>query len=211
MRKSVFIVIVVLSMGLTCTKAQQTQPSEVKTTWGLKAEANMSNFYLSGIPDIKSKLNIGFTAGGFVNVDFTKRFALQGALLFTNKTSDFELNGQFEKYSYWGIEVPIYAVVKWDLPGRGRLYAGAGPYTEFGLSAHLKGKEGKRNLYDNAAMKDNNTGFGLMLGYEFPSRIQINAGYKVSVTNIIDANSSQAVLLPSAVTLGIGYRFGKQK
>lgn len=208
-RKLILTVIVLFSIGLSYAKAQQSHSSQVKTTWGLKAEANISNFYLSGIPDAKSKMNAGFAAGGFLNFDFTKHFALQGALLFNNKTSDFELNGQSGKYSYWGVEIPIYAVVKWDLPNQGRIYAGAGPYTEFGFSANLKNQDGKRDLYDHAAMKDNNTGFGLMLGYEFPTGIQINAGYKVSVTNIIDANSSKATLLPSTLTLGVGYRFGK--
>lgn len=58
-------------------------------------------------------------------------------------------------------------------------------------------------------MKDSDTGFGVKVGYEFASGLQINASYKASVTNIMDANSSDVKMYPQYVSLGIAYRFGK--
>ena len=58
-------------------------------------------------------------------------------------------------------------------------------------------------------MRDANTGFGIKVGYEFVSGLQINATYKVSVTNQLDANSSEVKIHPHVASLGIAYRFGK--
>ena len=96
-----------------------------------------------------------------------------------------------------------------------RIHLGVGPYTEFGLSAKFK-KGGTRNdLYERAsqedlpAIKDSNTGFGVMAGYEFAFGLQVNISYKVSVSNLLDANSGTARFHPQAFSLGVAYRFGR--
>lgn len=207
-RKVVFMIFFIV-IGLPCLNAQDQVREEEKVTWGIKAEANMSNFLVSGLSGSESKMKLGFTAGGFLNYNITEHFALQGELIYHYKSSDFLYDGQNNVYQYWGMEIPIYAMIYQKLSHGGRIYAGVGPYAEFGFSAELKQDGKKRNLYDDAAMNDFNSGFGIIVGYELPSQFQINAGYKVSVTNILDTNSSSATFLPVAVSLGIGYRFGK--
>ena len=191
--------------------AQNVQASVVEITWGVKAESNLSNFFILGIPDAKSKMNVVFGAGTYVNVDFNKHFGLRGGLIFNNKNSQFEYQNNRLGYQSWGVEIPIYAVVKWNMKDKSWLYIGLGPYTEFGFSATMKENGQSIDLYKDAAVNESHTGFGIIAGYEFASGIHISVGYKVSVTNILDTNSSVVTLLPASINLGVGYRFGKNR
>lgn len=92
---------------------------------------------------------------------------------------------------------------------------GVGPYTNFGFEAFFKEGGRKENLYKTGkgagvpAMKDSDTGFAFKLGYEFASGLQLNAAYKVSMTDVADANSGAAELRPQSFSFGIAYRWGK--
>lgn len=113
------------------------------------------------------------------------------------------------------MEVPIYAFYHFNFNRGNRLYIGIGPYTNFGLGASFRQDGKKTDVYEKdkekglPIMKDSDTGFGVKVGYEFASGLQINASYKASVTNIMDANSSDVKMYPQYVSLGIAYRFGK--
>jgi len=39
--------------------------------------------------------------------------------------------------------------------------------------------------------------------------LKLNATYKASVTNLLDANSNTVKMYPHAVSVGVAYRFGK--
>ncbi|MDR3339033.1 MAG: PorT family protein [Candidatus Symbiothrix sp.] len=211
MKRAVLAIAVIIGISLAQVNAQNDIPNAAKITGGLKAETNLSNFILSGMSDAKSKMNFGATFGGFLNLDVSKYFAIQGELLYHYKSSDLVRNGIKSEYQYWGIEIPIYAMFQWKTNENRRAYIGIGPYTEFGFSAKMRRDGETIDLYekDKSAMLDSNSGFGVIVGYEFARRIQINAGYKISITNILDGNSSSVTLLPAAISLGIGYRFGK--
>ena len=58
-------------------------------------------------------------------------------------------------------------------------------------------------------MKDSDTGFAFKLGYEFASGLQLNAAYKMSMTDVADANNGVAELRPLSFSFGIAYRWGK--
>jgi hypothetical protein len=191
-------------------KAEQTTP-----TLGLKAEANLSDFILSKQSNATSKMNIGASFGGLVNLNIAQYIALQGELLYHYKSSEVEIGGTSNLYQYAGMELAIYAVCQRET-GRGRrIYIGLGPYSEFGFIAKYTANGTTANLYKKDAatqlssMHDFNSGFGVMAGYEFSCGIQVNAAHKMSITNILDDNSSEISLFPQAVSVGIGYRFGK--
>lgn len=75
-----------------------------------------------------------------------------------------------------------------------------------GKEADLYEKDGSTGL---AAFQESNSGFGAKVGYEFVSGFQINASYKASISNLLDANSSQVKIHPHAISVGVAYRFGK--
>lgn len=198
------------------TETQQEYSSQkMKVSGGLIVESNYSNFLHSGISGGKSVMKPGVTAGGFLNLGILKHFSIQPELLIHYKESDFDRNNQKSIYQYWGIEVPIYAMYHWVLKKDHHLHVGIGPYTEFGLSAILK-KDGKNtDLYEKntenemSAMRDSNSGFGILTGYDFPFGLQINISYKISVSNLLDAHRGSSILRPQTFSLGLAYCFGQ--
>lgn len=177
--------------------------------------ANVSGFFHSGVSGGRSRMNTGVSAGGFLNLGITRFFSVQGELLFHYKTSDFDWGGQSGEFRYWGVEIPIYAMYHVNFGDGSRLSIGIGPYTEFGLDATYERDGVKGGLYEKdeesglPILRDSNTGFGVKVGYEFPSGLGVNVSYKASVTNLLDANSNTVTMRPQAVSVGLAYRFGK--
>ena len=89
--------------------------------------------------------------------------------------------------------------MQWKINKDAKLYIGAGPSIELGLMAKYKidGAE-NINLYkkdpitDKAAMTQLSMGMASIIGYEFANGIQINAGYRFGVTDVLDAGKDQA-------------------
>lgn len=213
--KKILLIIFLIINAIRPAFPQENGSKNTKTTGGIKAEATLTNFLLSGVGNAESNMKTGATLGGFLQWDASKHFALQAGLLFNYKSSDFISDGVKSEFQYAGAEIPVYAIWYWKFRNDNRFYFGIGPYSEFGFGAQIKRNGEKINLYKKdeatelSAMSDFNSGFGLMAGYEFVGGLQFNAGYKLSITNILDANSSTATLLPHAISLGVGYRFGK--
>ena len=192
-----------LGIGLTQVSAQN-------VSFGVKAEANASNFILSDLEPMESKLGFGASMGGFAKFDLGQHFAIQPELLFHFKSSTSEAGNIENDFRYWGAEIPVYALGQWNC-GNGRVYAGIGPYAALGFSAKYDNND--FDLYEEIGSTDKSTlrrfdfGFGATFGYEFNNGIQINAGYKIGVLNAMDTGSDDASMLPQAISLGVGYRF----
>lgn len=220
------IILILLTLGTThCIQAQTMKDSnkelelenkqKIVFTGGALLETNLSGFLHSGVENGNSVMKPGFSIGGFLNLGIMRSFSVQGEMLFHYKNSKFEWNNQKGDFTYWGMEIPVYAMYHHVFQKGNRLQIGIGPYTEFGFDAKFKQGEKKADLYEKdgstglAALQDSNSGFGVKIGYEFVSGFQINASYKASISNLLDANSSQTKMHPHAVSVGVAYRFGK--
>ena len=203
MKKLMIAVSLILGIGLTQVSAQN-------VSFGIKADANVSNFILSDLEPMKSKLGFGASLGGFRKIDLSQNFAIQPELLLHFKSSTSEIGHSEDDFRYWGAEIPVYALGQWNC-GTGRMYAGVGPYAAVGFSA--KYDDSDFDLYEKIGTTDEATlrrfdfGFGATFGYEFGNGIQINAGYKIGVLNAMDAGRDNASMFPQTVSLGLGYRF----
>lgn len=201
---------------LLCCAALSAQEEirKIKFSGGPKIELNISKFVPSRHSGIDSHMRSGATAGGFLRIGVSKRFAVQGELLYHFKNSYIGMDGRSD-IQYWSMEIPLYAMYLWHCGRRHLIYIGAGPYSEFGLSAVAWSNGTRINLYETesekevSSMRDSNTGFAFMAGYEMPCGLQINMGYKISISDILDANSNQTAFYPMTVSLGLAYRFGK--
>ena len=188
---------------------------KLKLTGGPILETNISGFVHSRISEGESQMKIGTTLGGFLNLGMAKSFSAQGELLFHHKTSDFAWGGHLGNYRYWGAEIAIYAMYHIHFAKGRQMNIAVGPYTEFGFKADYKQEGQKADLYEKneetnlPIMHDTNSGFGIKLGYEFVSGLQINLGYKISVSNLLDENIGSARLYPHTFHVGLAYRFGK--
>ena len=165
---SCVLMLLLINELMTTNAQEEIKPhSDIKTTWGIKAETNMSNFFISEKPvAISSKMKLGFAGGAFFNLEFNDHIALKGELMYYYKTSEFDRGNIKGKYRYWGMDIPVYAIYKWKLSENNSFYIGIGPYAEFGFSAEIKRDGEKIDLYEKgqisnskiSAMKDNDVG-----------------------------------------------------
>ena len=222
MKKRPLIIFACLIAGCFASLHAQTEDTARKEqrltlSGGPILETNFSGFLHSGVTGGDCHMKVGVTAGGFLSLGITSAFAVQGELLFHIKRSDFEWDGQQAHFQYCGAEFPIYAMYHLHLKSGQQFYAGIGPYTEFGFDAILKRGGVKSDLYEKDTetglpiLRDSNTGFAVKLGYELTCGLQLNATYKASVTNLLDANSNTVKMHPHAVSVGVAWCFGNQK
>lgn len=193
---------VLMTTGLVTVNAQ------TAISAGIKAEANMSNYFLAHMSDASSKMKFGPSLGGFVKVDLHENFAIQPEMMFFYRTSKFERGRLEDNIEQWGMYIPVYAVgqVNMDL---GKAYIGIGPYAGFGFDAKLD--KADVDLYKKVdgekQMQRFDFGVGAMVGFEFKNRVQINARYQIGFIDQLDADKKDASMRNQMVSLGLGYRF----
>lgn len=203
MKKIILSLAFVIGLGSTQVFAQQ-------TSFGVKAEANVSNFRVSDMPNTKGKLGVGAGIGGFAKVDLSNWFALQPEVMFSLQNSKLEQSGLKHNIRSFNVEVPVYAMFQLPAADKSRAYIGIGPYGRFGFSA--KDRTTGINLYKeyNGAKSDLqrfDAGLAATVGYEFSNGIQINASYKFGLLDQLNANKKIASLKNQKISLGLGYRF----
>ena len=181
---------------------------------GPKVEANMSTFFLSDMPEVKSKMGVGGSVGGFLGLRMSNNFAVQEDILINYKKSEFEQAGTTGDFEYLGVELTFYAMGNWTLNNGSRLSLGVGPYTSYGINAKYKVDGEETDLYEENTNGEKpfnplNVGAAITASYEFKCGLQINASCKYGIMNMLDASKDDATLRPGSVSLGVAYRFGK--
>jgi len=197
--------------------------------FGIKAGANLSTLTGDAVAD-DVKMKAGFNAGGFVEIKFTDKLALQPELLFSlqgAKTTDRFDDGagnitrDESKVNLSYLNVPVmlkfYPVQSFFLEG--------GPQVGFLVSAKSK-DETTENFTDGTVLnssaetdiKDNlktvDFAFNLGLGYDFTQSLSLNARYSIGLTNVYDAPDYLGVFgitdldaKNSVISLNLGYKF----
>ena len=207
MKRILLSVVLVLGLGITQTSAQG-------VLGGIKVDANTSNFILSDMDGMKSKMGFGVTAGGYTKFEFGENFALQPEVLlhFKNSRMEMKSTGKETDFQYFGVELPVYAVGQFSI-GNGKGFIGAGPYLGLGIDARYKSngmddvKLYKEYGVQKSEMQRWDVGTGAMLGYELSNRLQITASYKIGFIDALNANKDNASMLNQTISLGLGYRF----
>lgn len=214
MKRVALIVAIFIGFGFTQVVAQNLDKRiSKKLSCGFKAEGNVSNFIISGMPDAKSNVRIGTAFGGFVRFEISEHFAMQADVSTLYKASTLKKGDVRGKYEYGGVEIPVYALRQWDKNEGQRLYLGIGPYAEWGLNTTFKIGEREIDLYkkdettSKAYMEKFAFGFAAIIGYEFRDGTQVNAGYKVSLTNALEETKNRSSMHSNTLSLGVAYRF----
>ena len=210
MKKVVLSVALVLGLGIAKTQGQE-------VLGGMKIDANVSNFILSDMDGMKSKMGFGVTAGGYTKFMFSESFGLQPEILLHFKNSKMEtkgFGGSETDFQYFGVELPVNAVGQMNI-GSGKGFVGVGPYFGLGIDARYKGTGGADDLKlykeyngQKSGMQRFDLGAGVMLGYELSNRLQITASYKIGFIDALNAGKDNASMLNQTVSVGLGYRFG---
>lgn len=215
MRKVVWMLALASFLGSTQVSAQGFMKKMMSTLYGgPKVEANMSHLFLSDLPGVEGKMNVGGSVGGFLGMRMSEHFAVQEDIMMHYKTSTLEQDGVEGDFEYIGAEITFYAMGNWTLNNGGRLLLGVGPFAGYGISAKYKVDGVETNLYekngnDEAILNPLNVGAAVTVGYELKCGLQINASCKYGIMNMLDANKENAAMRPGTISLGVAYRFGK--
>lgn len=212
-------------------------------TGGLLGGANMNDFIITrDHHTMTSHTRIGGELGGFLDFSLSKHFAIQPQVLFTAHQNYFAatdstvadtINGLWS----FGMEIPIYFLGRFGNLRQGYFQFGGGIFTHFTFASNT-GKY--RNVDETSEQVDkktkpnpfaepliyredysrlynlHNNHFGLCftIGYEFSFGMQINAYYKISLSDIAGFYSemkgkqvADALIYPQSVSLCLGYRW----
>ena len=201
MKRIILSVALIIGLGIAKISAQT-------VTGGIKVEANTSNFILSDLDNVESKLGIGVTVGGIGIVEFSDNLAFRSEVLLHLKNSTIENKGGGEMdFQYFGVEIPLYAVGQFGM-GNGKAFVGVGPYVGVGIDARYKSSGDKDIvLYDNSVFQRWDVGAGLLLGYELSNKLQINAGYKIGFIDALDTGKDNATMLNQTISVGLAFSF----
>ncbi|OWU88423.1 hypothetical protein APR43_23025 [Flavobacterium sp. NLM] len=207
MKKVILSAIAVMAFGMA-------NAQDVK--FGLKGGLNVSNF--SGDTEgIDFKSRFGFNAGGFVEIKFSEKFALQPEVLYSTqgaKVDNFNLDvdgigtvNADVAFNLAYINVPVmfkyFAAEKFSLE--------AGPQIGFLVSAETKTKvdgygSSKVDIKDNFESID----FGLNLGagYDFTENFSAGVRYNLGLANIAKTEEGDDSKVHNGVfSLSVGYKF----
>ena len=203
---------------------------------GILAGVNTSNFIITrDHHTMSSYMRVGGELGGFLDFAIIKNFAIQPQVIFTAHQNYFAVTDSANHLWSFGVDIPIYFLGRFGNMEKGYIQFGGGIFTHFTFASNIANKF--RNLDDAtpssampARMKEeepvkydysrlyslHNNHFGVCatVGYEFPIGIQINAQYKVSLSDIAGFYSenkgkeiADALIYPQSVSLSIGYRW----
>lgn len=199
----------------------------LKVTGGIIAEGNFSNFIIShrGATPMGSYMRAGFDLGGFLDFSIIKNLGIQGQLLMTFENNQYAIGTKNNNLWSYGIEVPIYLMARFGNMHKGYLQFGAGPYTHFTYANNRgtytenysvepseidKLRAELESTYSDIMLHNTHFGLGVTVGYEFPIGIQLNASYKVSLSDIASFRQKYAEgsnIYPQRISFGIAYRW----
>ena len=188
----------------------------------------MSNFIITrDHQTMSSYMRIGAELGGFLDFRITKHFYIQPQVIFTAQQNYFAATDTMNTLWSFGAEIPVYFLGHFGNLQKGYVQFGGGIFTHFTFASNIKDKY--KNWDDPTPIKpstdthdysklyslhDNHFGACVMIGYELPIGIQINAQYKISLSDIAGFYSemkgtevADALIYPQSVSLNIGYRF----
>ena len=205
--KRVFFALLVMVAGIVLPVASARADdgkAELAVSCGVKAEANMSGLIKTGSEKVETGMRPGLSLGGFLNLQVSFHFSVQADFLLHYKNSTVEQNATLGHNVYFGGEIPLYFFYHFrSAPLKGQWSVGGGPFTEFGFKSTIAYNGKTLNMYSI----DETRGFALLVGYEFPCGLQLNAGYKVSVSSLVDADRRVVALRPHTVSVGVAYLF----
>lgn len=205
-----------------------------KVTGGVILGGNFSDFIIRqhGGKPVRSNMKVGLEVGGFLDFSVVKHFSIMGQLFFTVEQNRFEID-TVANNRMWniGIEVPVYFMGRFGNMDKGYVNFGAGPYTHFTVASNVgtpwkngseqeptpeewERYETERRYDELYKLHNNHFGLGFIVGYEFPFGMQINATYKISLSDIATfygnhkgEEIANASLYPQKVSLVVAYRF----
>lgn len=201
--------------------------------FGVKAGATFPNFSISGQDsEDDAKMTTSFYIGGTVTVPVSDRFSLQSGLSFIGKGTESDNLSEFSedgmsvtgkaKINPLYLELPVNAIVNFEA-GNGKFFIGAGPYVAMGIAGKVKvtgsatangstttatvKEDIKFGTGDDDLLKRGDFGLNFLAGYELNNGFNIQAGYGLGLSNLLNVDSNIASMKNRVLSIGVGYSF----
>lgn len=197
---------------------------------GLFAGANISNFIINrDHHTMSSHMRVGGELGGFIDFCLTKNFAIQPQVILFAQENYFSVTDSANHLWSFGMEIPVYFLGRFGNMEKGYVQFGGGIFTHFTFASNIANKykpvdpstptgttpTGDGMDYSRLySLHNNHFGVCVMVGYELPFGMLINAQYKVSLSDIAGFYSemkgtkvADALIYPQSVSLTLGYRW----
>lgn len=181
MKRSIFLTFAIF---LGVASMSYAQDSESKA--GIRASANLSNWYTDELDDKNMKL--GFGVGLFYRAYLSDNFSIQPEIGFTQKGSTFAYDNFFSSGEFRGtlnyVEVPVL----FNLHLTDNFHIGAGPHVATLLNASLKNVDSDGSVTGEEEFnRDNFTtmdyGFSVDAGLDFDN-VSVGARYNIGLNNV---------------------------
>lgn len=203
---------------------------------GVFGGGNISNFIITrNHRPMSSYMRIGAEVGGFLDFAITKHFAVQPQVILTAQQNYFAATDTTNRLWSFGVDIPIYFLGRFGNMEKGYIQFGGGIFTHFTYLSNVQNKYHNvdatqattpdaaprrilmEDTYDYSrlySLHNNHFGVCLMVGYECPFGMIINAQYKVSLSDIAGFYSEKkgtvdadALIYPQSISLHVGYRW----
>ena len=204
---------------------------------GVFGGGNMSNFIITrNHKPMSSYMRVGAELGGFLDFAITKHFAVQPQVILTAQQNYFAATDTTNRLWSFGVDIPIYFLGRFGNMEKGYIQFGGGIFTHFTYLSNVQGKYHNvdassvtptttpaphrmmmEDSYDYSrlyTLHNNHFGVCVMVGYECPFGMIINAQYKVSLSDVAGFYSEKkgtadadALIYPQSVSLHVGYRW----
>jgi len=208
--------------------------ASAQVKFGVKGGVNFATFTGAGADLIDAKMKVGFNVGGFAEIKFNDKFALQPELLYSlqgAKGVSTDSNGLLnssedvkQNLSYLNVPVMVkFYPIK-------SLYVEAGPQVGFLVSAKEKtdgteidfnevsGNEELVNVSTNEDVKDFyksiDFDFNIGAGYEFTENLFAGVRYSIGLTDVSDVPTTISFfgvsgfeMKNNVLSLSLGYKF----
>jgi len=150
-----------------------------------------------------------------VEKPFKDSFYLQSGLGVIGKGVITYENAQTATYKLTYLDIPLNLLYKFNLPGSGKLYVGAGPYLSVGLSGNVQfentnNTSGQSLAFGNSQdYKRLEGGINFTAGFELNNHLTFNTNYELGINNLAtdDATDNVSVIRNRVFSVGLGFLF----
>ena len=234
--KKYFLFLLLLLPALVPIRAQDDDDIERyrQVRAGLLLQGNLAGEHMYIAESVLSAYpGAGVEAGSFVDYQLSKRLLVEVQFILALQSGTYVAAKEDPGFLLWsregtfsrvadmrllGLDIPLYLIGLFPA-GNGFFRLGAGPFTHLTFNAWSPGNKDFVTPYKRVysvddvtgktryLLNDSHAGFGLLIGYEFESGLQLNLSGKYSILDIINYESGRSYAHPYKLSAGIGYRF----
>jgi len=215
--KKVFLVVALLLGCNMLSMAQNSQTTDSKISWNVKAGMNISNW--TGGDSEGAKAKVGFKIGAGMEYALDKTWSLQPSLFLTSKGAKGEGEGAEGEgkatINQVYLELPVNLQARVPVADKTNILFAAGPYFAYGVGGKMSGEvsfddieyTASTNTFGENKVKRFDAGLGFGVSLEV-SKVIIGLEGQLGLTKIGDGegNSSDS---PKNINFGVtvGYKF----